>query len=91
MSEREITLLLKDMLEAAQKIFSYTNTMSFEDFAEDDKTKDAVIRNFEVIGEAAKRVPDDFKRRHPEIQWKRIRGFRNRIAHEYFGIDFEMV
>ena len=91
MSEREITLLLKDMLEAAQKILCYTNTMSFEDFSLDDKTKDAVIRNFEVIGEAAKRVPDDFKRRHPEIEWQRIRGFRNRIIHEYFGIDFEMV
>lgn len=91
MSEGEITLLLKDMIEAAQKILFYTDTMSFEDFIEDDKTKDAVIRNFEVIGEAAKRVHDDFKRRHPEIEWKRIRGFRNRIVHEYFGIDFEMV
>lgn len=75
MSEREIELLLKDMLEAAQKILSYTNEMSYEDFADDDKTKDAVVRNFEVIGEAAKRVPDDFKRRHPELEWKRIRGF----------------
>lgn len=65
--------------------------MKFEDFAEDDKTKDAVIRNFEVIGEAARRVPDDCKSLHPAIEWKRIRGFRNRIIHDYFGIDYQMV
>lgn len=91
MSEREIELLLKDMIEAGQKIMAYTKAMDFEDFAEDDKTKDAVIRNFEVIGEAAKRVPDDFKLLHPEIEWQRIRGFRNRIIHDYFGIDYEIV
>lgn len=91
MSEREIGLLLKDMIDAGQKILAYTKAMDYEDFSKDDKTKDAVIRNFEVIGEAARRVPDDFKRLHPEIEWKRVRGFRNRIIHNYFGIDYEMV
>lgn len=58
-------------------------------FMQDDKTADAVIRNFEIIGEAANRVPDDFKTEHHEIEWRRIIGFRNRIIHEYFGIDYE--
>ena len=52
-------------------------------------TVDAIVRNFEIIGEASNRIPDDFKTEHPEIEWRRIIGFRNRIIHEYFGIDFE--
>jgi uncharacterized protein with HEPN domain len=50
-----------------------------------------VVRNFTVIGEAAGRIPDDFKRKHMEIDWDRIRGFRNRIVHDYFGIDYQIV
>ena len=91
MSEREIQLLLEDMLEAAGKIASYTSGMSFENFIADDKTVDAVVRNFEIIGEAANRVPDDFKLNHPEIEWRRMTGLRNRIIHEYFGVDYTTV
>ncbi len=57
----------------------------------DSKTADAVIRNFEIIGEAANRLPEEFKDKHPEINWFRIRGFRNRIVHDYMGIDYEIV
>ena len=60
-------------------------------FVSDEKTVDAVVRNFEIIGEAANHIGADFKIRNPELEWKRIRGFRNRIIHEYFGIDFEIV
>jgi len=56
--------------------------MSYDDFIHDDKTVDAVVRNFEIIGEASNRIPDDFKTEHPEIGWRRIIGFRNRIIHE---------
>jgi uncharacterized protein with HEPN domain len=91
MSDREILLLLEDMRDAAQKILSYTNGMSFDDFITDDKTIDAVVRNFEIIGEAANRVPDDFKADHPEIEWRRMTGLRNRIIHEYFGINYATV
>ena len=63
--------------------------MSYDDFMQDSKTIDAVVRNFEIIGEASNRVPDDFKSDHPEIEWRRIIGFRNRIIHEYFGIEYE--
>ena len=65
--------------------------MSFNDFISDDKTVDAVVRNFEIIGEAANRVPEDFKSDHPEIEWRRMTGLRNRIIHEYFGVDYATV
>ena len=91
MFKRETALLLEDILEAGNKILSYTAAMSFDDFIADNKTIDAVVRNFEIIGEAANRVPEDFKSSHPEIEWRRIIGFRNRIIHEYFGIDYETV
>ena len=91
MSDREILLLLEDMMDAAQKILSYTSGMNFDDFTNDDKTIDAVVRNFEIIGEAANRVPDNFKSDHPEIEWRRMKGLRNRIIHEYFGINYETV
>ena len=91
MSKRDTTLLLDDMLQAALKIKKYTKDLDFNAFWTDDKTIDAVVRTFEVIGEAAKRIESDFKENYPEIEWKRIRGFRNRIVHEYFGIDYEIV
>jgi uncharacterized protein with HEPN domain len=91
MSNREIQLLLEDILESSKKILSYTNGMSFDDFISDDKTIDAVIRNFEIIGEAANRVPLDFKSEHPEIEWRRMTGLRNRIIHEYFGVNYATV
>ena len=65
--------------------------MNFDQFINDSKTVDAVIRNFEVIGEAANRLPDDFKEQYQVIDWHKIRGFRNRIVHDYMGIDFSIV
>ncbi len=91
MSKRDIMLLLEDMLQSAQKIQQYTKDMDFDSFISDDRTMDAVVRNFEIIGEAANRIEPDFRDSNPEIEWKRIRGFRNRIVHEYFGIDYEIV
>ncbi len=91
MSKREPNLLVEDIIESGKKILEYTSNLSFEDFIKDEKTIDAVVRNFEIIGEAANRLPDNFKDNHPEIDWQRIRGFRNRIVHDYFGIDFAIV
>lgn len=91
MSSRNISLLLEDIIEAGQKILVYTEGLSFEDFTNDSKTVDAVVRNFEIIGEAVSRIPEDFKEQHLDIDWYRIRGFRNRIVHEYFGIDYSIV
>nr|WP_262485309.1 DUF86 domain-containing protein [Dyadobacter fermentans] len=79
------------MLESGNKILSYTEGQSFDEFIEDDKTVDAVIRNFEIIGEAASRLPEEFRDRHTTVDWHKIRGFRNRIVHDYFGIDYAIV
>ena len=65
--------------------------MSFEEFTSDSKTIDAVIRNFEIIGEAANRLPEEFKHEHTNVNWHKIRGFRNRIVHDYMGIDYSIV
>lgn len=91
MSKRDTLLLLEDMLQSAKKIKRYVIDHDFESFLSDEKTMDAVVRNFEIIGEAANRVNPDFKVNNPEIEWSRIRGFRNRIVHEYFGIDYEII
>lgn len=91
MSRRETILLLDDMLQSANKIKRYTNSIDFDLFISDEKTMDAVVRNFEIIGEAANRIDIEFRVSNPEVEWKRIRGFRNRIVHDYFGIDYEIV
>jgi uncharacterized protein with HEPN domain len=91
MSKREPELLLKDIEESIEKIKVYTKGMSFEMFQNDDKTIDAVIRNFEIIGEAANRIPDEIKDKFTEVNWHRIRGFRNRIVHDYMGVDLEII
>jgi uncharacterized protein with HEPN domain len=91
MSKRSSQLLLEDIVDCANKILAYTEGLSFEQFVADSKTVDAVIRNFEVIGEAANRLPEEMKDQFPQIDWHRIRGFRNRIVHDYMGIDFKIV
>lgn len=91
MSRREPLLLVSDILESGRKIVDYTAGMDFDSFTKDEKTIDAVIRNFQIIGEAANRLPDEFREQHTEVDWYRIRGFRNRIIHHYFGIDLEIV
>ena len=72
MSSRDKHLLLEDMLQSAVKIKQYTENLDFNAFVTDEKTKDAVVRNFEIIGEAANRIDPDFRTANPEIEWKRI-------------------
>lgn len=91
MSKRSTDLLIDDILDSGQKILTYTRGLTLEQFTADSKTVDAVIRNFEIIGEAANRLPEEFKETHSDIDWHRIRGFRNRIVHDYFGIDYSIV
>jgi uncharacterized protein with HEPN domain len=91
MSKREWKLFVEDILESIELIESYVHNMELSDFTKDRKTIDAVVRNFEIIGEASKFIPDDIKTRNPEIDWKGIIGLRNRIAHEYFGISVSIV
>jgi uncharacterized protein with HEPN domain len=91
MSKRDPHLLIEDIIDSGNKILEYTKNLTYDEFVMDNKTIDAVVRNFEIIGEAANRLPEDFKDVHPEIDWYRIRGFRNRIVHDYFGIDYSIV
>ena len=91
MSKRSPQLLLEDIIGSANKILAYTEGFSYEQFLADDKTIDAVIRNFEIIGEAANRLPEEIRDQYPNIDWHRIRGFRNRIVHDYMGIDYTIV
>jgi len=91
MSKRTPKLLLEDIIESAEKILQYTKSISFEEFSKDNKTVDAVIRNFEIIGEASNLLPDEIKEKYSEIDWHRIRGFRNRIVHDYFGVDLQII
>ena len=91
MSKRQPHLLIEDIIESCNKILDYTKGLSFDDFTKDSKTIDAVIRNFEIIGEAANRLPENFKDEHQDIDWHKIRGFRNRIVHDYMGIDYSIV
>jgi len=91
LSGRRPELLLKDILNAIEKVERYTEGLSYQDFLEDEKTKDAVLRNLEVIGEAVSNLPEDFKKKHHSVPWKAIKGLRNRLIHGYFVIDFSIV
>jgi len=91
MSNRSPQLLVGDILEAISKIERYVQSHNAETFNSDDKTVDAVARNLEIIGEAAKRMPEEFKSSHCEIEWAKIVGLRNRIIHAYFGLDNEII
>ena len=91
MSKRSMELLVEDIWESIEKIERYTKGMTRESFQNDEKTTDAVVRNLEIIGEAAGRLPEDFVNRNSEIEWAKIVGLRNRIVHEYFGVDIQII
>jgi len=91
MSKRHVDLLVNDIREAIKRIENYIEGMSFEDFSQDQKSIDAVVRNLEIMGEAANRLPDEFKESHSDIEWYKIVGLRHRIVHEYFGVDLQII
>jgi len=88
---RDWKLLIEDILDSISKIKLYVRNLSFDKFNTDTKTIDAVVRNFEIIGEASNKIPDEIKNRYQEIEWKKIIGLRNRIIHEYFGVDNSII
>lgn len=91
MSKRSDKLLLEDIMEAIDNINLYTTDFSQEQFLSDQKTKDAVVRNFEIIGEAANKLSEDFSKKNLSIDWKGVIGLRNVLIHDYFGIDYNIV
>ena len=82
---------LKDILESIEKIHTYTNCQTFEQFTRDGKTIDAVIRNLEIIGEACRNIPEEIRTQYPDIRWERIISLRNVLIHEYFGITIKVI
>jgi len=84
-------MYLEDLLLAMNRIAEYIEGMSFMDFKKDYKTVDAVIRNFEIIGEAAKNISSAIKEKHSEVPWAEMYLLRNKVSHEYFGIDYEII
>ncbi|MCY3801366.1 MAG: DUF86 domain-containing protein [Chloroflexi bacterium] len=88
---RHWDLYVRDMIEFAENILSYTKGMDQEGFIAETRTYDATLRNIELIGEAATHVPHDIREAHPEIEWRRIVATRNRVAHGYLGIDDDVV
>ncbi len=91
MSNRSDIDLLEDILICMKKIQSYSNGLSYEEFADDLKTQDAIIRNIEIIGEATKHLSEAIKLRYSHIPWKEIAGTRNRLIHSYFGVNIDIV
>jgi hypothetical protein len=91
MSKRDPQLLLEDIQTAIDKIERYTAGMSQDNFLADIKTVDAVVRNLEIIGEAVRQMPETFKKSHPQIPWTQVAGLRNRIVHDYAGLDLELI
>ena len=84
---RSWRLFLEDILEASERILRYSAGKDLATFSADDMAYDAVLRNLQIIGEAAKAVPADVRQRHPEVDWKGMAGLRDVLAHAYFGLD----
>jgi uncharacterized protein with HEPN domain len=89
--ERSYQFYLEDMLLSMERIQEYIEGLEFIQFKQRYMVVDAVIRNFEVIGEASKHVPDAITNKYPEIPWKKMYKLRNIVTHEYFGIDYEVI
>lgn len=91
MKTKNHRLYLEDILEAVEKIQRYIKGLTYDTFVKNDMAVDAVIRNLEIIGEAAKNLLQDIKDKYPDIPWKRMIGLRNIAVHEYFGVDLSII
>lgn len=91
MSRRIVAVLVNDMIEAAERALGYVDGFTYPAFVADTRTFDAVLRNLEVLGEAAAQVPASFRERHPEVPWRQVVGLRNVVVHRYFAVDPETV
>lgn len=91
MSKRSAFILLTDMLEAVEAIQEYTAGLDYESFLNNRMARDAVVRNIQVLGEAANRIPKTFREQHTTVEWMRIIRTRHILVHDYFGLDYEII
>ena len=91
MSPREWLFRLEDIVESSALIAVYVQGMSYADWVKDRKTIDAVVRNLQIIGEATNHVPEDVQSRYSNVPWAQLRGMRNILIHEYFGVDTDIL
>ena len=91
MKKRDYKLFINDIIDAMEHIEEFAGDMALDELEADEKTSSAVIRKFEVIGEAVKHIPKKVKEEHKDIQWKSMAGMRDRLIHAYFGIDYKLV
>ena len=91
MKSREFIDYLRDIIDAVEKIEKFTEGMDSEGFYADDKTAYAVIRALEIIGEATKKVPQNIKESYPQVPWREMAGIRDKLIHDYFGVNLEVI
>jgi uncharacterized protein with HEPN domain len=91
MSKRNDIDFIKDIKESIERVILYTKNMEYEEFSQDYKTQDAVIRNIEIMGEATKALSKTLKKANPDIPWKMIAGTRDKLIHDYFGVNIDII
>jgi uncharacterized protein with HEPN domain len=88
---RDESLYLADIIECCEKVLRFTEGMTYKDFIYDELHFDAVLRNLEIVGEAVKHISDETRQKYPQVKWRKIAGFRDVVAHNYFGVSDEII
>lgn len=91
MKRRDYRMYLQDIFECIERVEEYISGLSYEEFAGDQKTVDAVLRNIEIVGEATKHIPDHMRNEYPDVPWRKMAGMRDKVIHGYFNVIYTIV